>query len=239
MKGNKEKYFNFPVVLLSGFLVDSRRVLNDIYNYATYVKVVYYCELEEFDWVVNENIEKAVSLSDSYFSIKTVNKVQAFESGLELHNSIPEQTPKVGLSISVFFNYYDNDKTEFEKVTLLGFLAIKSILQNKAYCKVTNNFWLSRMDGKAKSISDTLELSEPVRKYATRKYITKIKKELILEWSLIHYSRYTRGFYVSLKMSLEDLVFQAEKKRKTRLEKNIKDKEKEAIKRAMLKLNKL
>ena len=233
--GNK-KYYNFPIVLLEGFMVDNTNVFKNIHAYATYVQALTYYEKEGFNWVVNEDIEKAITLSDSYFGVKTGDKLKTFETGKELFDSIPLKTPKVGLSIDMFLDYYRNDKDDFQKVCLLGFLAIKSILQKKAYCKITNNYWLSRMDGKAKSIEDFSQLSSSIKKYANEYQTKKIKSELRDYWSLVTYARYTRGFYVSLKLNLEKLVYEAEKRRRSTKEKQAKSAQKIALDKALKRL---
>jgi len=140
-----------------------------------------------------------------------------------------------GINSKIIYDYRTNFKTDFDKVCLLAFLAIKSIIANKAYCKIDNNFLWSRMDGNSKSV-DVSELSEEVKVYANRYQIDKIKKELIFNWYLVYYSRHTRGFYVSFKLDLEELVFEAEKKRKAVKEKQQKQAQNEALKKALERL---
>ncbi|EKT3967216.1 hypothetical protein NTJ12_002299, partial [Flavobacterium psychrophilum] len=135
-----------------------------------------------------------------------------------------------------FWKFYKNDKSEFDKICFLAFLSIKSILGTKSYCKVTNLYLWARMDGKTSTIIEVSELSNEVRKYANRYQSENIKNELILNWHLIYYSRYTRGFYISLKMSLEDLIFEAEKKRKSIKENQQKQLQNEALKKALERL---
>jgi hypothetical protein len=119
----------------------------------------------------------------------------------------------------------------------LGFLAIKSILQNKPYCKITNNFWLSRMSGFSKSVSDPSKLPKSILKYSNEYQTKKIKQELILEWYLVYFARYTRGFYVSFKLDLNQLTLEAEKRRRATQVKQLKIAQDEALKLAMKKLN--
>ena len=52
------------------------------------------------------------------------------------------------------------------------------------------------------------------------------------------YSRYNRGFYVSYKMTLEDLAYHAEKIRKSTQDKKIKNDVKSAHEKAMERLAK-
>ncbi|HMP31832.1 MAG TPA: hypothetical protein PKD85_19675 [Saprospiraceae bacterium] len=222
---SEQKYFNFPIVLLQGFLIDDKKCLNNIFDYAIYE----YCYKYNTD-----NVGQAAR----FFGVTMSNEAKTFENGNELFDSIPEGTPKVGINKYIFFEYCMNDKTEFQKVTLLAFLAIKSILQNKAYCKMEYNYLFARMGGKSHSIKNDNELSPELAKYKNEYQAKKIKNELILSWNLIHYSYFTRGFYVSFKMPMEDLIFQVEKKKKSNQLKEQKEKEKAARIAALNRLNK-
>lgn len=204
MKSKKrERYFNFPVQLLEEFLIDHKKVLDDISDYAIYT---HYLNLEYGD--DGDRIKE----SASFFNVSLGNSKNTLERGELLVNSIPSNSPMVGINLSIFWDYFKCEKSEFDKVTLLGFLAIKSILQNKSYCKITNNFWLSRMDGRVKSINEISELTNSIKKYAVNYQLRKIKAELERNWNLKTVSG--RGFSVSFKMSIEALTFEVLKRRK-------------------------
>lgn len=230
---SKGIYLNFPVVMLYGFMTDHRYVLSRIIEYAVYYRCMN--PLEIFGYL-DVSWERRVSEAESYFDVTLRNDINFFDNVNYIPSLYSGGFPMVGISKNMLNDYLENPKTDFEKISLLGFLAIKSIVQNKTYCKVTNRFWMSRMDGKAKSISDNSELSEEIQKYANRWQLSKIKDELILNWGLTHYSRYTRGFYVSFKLPLEDLIYQAEKKRKSTLLKQKKFAEKVALNRVLDKI---
>lgn len=223
----KYEYLNFPIQLLSGFMINSKKVLNDITDYAVFK--------ESLKLEFGTDLEKITKASGS-FNIELRNGIGSFNNGKKLYNSIPENSPKSGLSIVMFWDFYKNEKTEFDKISLLAFLGIKSILGSKSYCKVTNLYLWSRMDGQTSTIAHVIELSNEVRKYANRYQFENIKNELILNWHLVYYSRYTRGFYVSLKLSLEDLIFEAEKKRQSIKVNQQKQLQKEALEKALNRL---
>lgn len=226
---SKEKYFNFPIQLLTGFITDTRKTLDNIVSYSVYENSL------KLELGTEEDKMKA---SAKGFDLSLNNPKKSLDSGKYLYNSISHNSPRTGLSVSMFLDFYQNEQTEFEKVCLLAFLAIKSIIGNKAYCKVTNLYLWARMDGKTTTIETHEDLTPEVMKYANRYQTENIKNELILNWSLIYYSRYTRGFYVSYKLSLEDLIFEAEKKRKSTKEKQQDLLQKEALKRALDRLSK-
>ena len=221
-----EKYFNVPIHLFSGFMDDSLNCLNNVFDYAIYSHSL------KLEGTQAERFKAACK----WYEVIPGNDNECIRNGKEQVVYVHKSTPKVGISKTMWFDFYKNDKSDFEKVCLLGFLAIKSILQNKPYCKIDNKFWLSRMDGNAKSINDFFELSETLKPYANEYQTVKIKTELRNNWGLTTYSRHTRGFYVSFDLTIEQLVLEAEKRRKSTIDKQYKQKENEAIKAALQKL---
>ena len=94
MSGAKDesKYFNFTVELLQGFLIDKRTVLDNIFDYAVYAHTL---KLEE-----GTETEKFKSAC-RYFAVKPGNIKNSLKNGELLFNSIPENSAKVGLSLSL------------------------------------------------------------------------------------------------------------------------------------------
>lgn len=225
MSKDDERYFNFPITLLQGFLVDDKKVLDKIFDYALYNKAM---KLE-----FGNNEDKMIAALD-YFNVEA-NVKATLTTGKLLHNLLSSGLPTVGINKEIWFDFYKNEKTDFQKVTLLGFLAIKSILQNKSYCKLDNNFWLSRMDGKAKSVKEIFELSDELQRYSCHYQMRKIKTELELNWGLKTVSG--RGFNVSFQMSLQDLTYEVLKKRKNQKEKELRDQKEKAKQEAYKRLN--
>lgn len=226
---NDERYFNFPIQLLKGFMIDDNKALNDICNYAIYEN--------SLKLILGESELENMKDSAKFFNLTLGSVKQSLENGKSLYNNVPQISPKVGLNLSIFWDFIKNDKSEFDRICLLGFLAIKSILQKNTYCKIDNKFWLSRMDGNSKSVNDYGELSTPIKQFANEYQTKKIKTALRDNWGLVTYSRHTRGFYVSYSLTLEQLIYEAEKRRKSTKEKQYKIQEKEALKRVLEKLN--
>lgn len=225
----KEKYFNFPIQLLEDFMKnDTQKALNNISSY-----VIYEDSLKLHQ---GTNLEKIISCASNY-DMTLGNNQKTLDNGKELYNSLPLKSPRAGIKLSIWWDFYKNDKTEFDKICLLCFLAIKSILgRQKSYCKTTNLYLWSRMDGKVKAVNEIWELSDEVKKYANEYQTKKIKASLRNNWGLVTYSRYCRGFYVSYKLTLEALIMEAEKRRKSTIERQYKDLEKELIKKILDKL---
>jgi hypothetical protein len=226
----KEKYFNFPIQLLEDFMKnDPQKILNNISDY-----VIYEDSLKLYE---GSNLEKIISCASNY-NMTLGNNEKTLVNGKELYNSLPINSPRAGIKLSIWWDFYKNKKNEFDKICLLSFLAIKSILgRQKSYCKTTNFYLWSRMDGKVKAVNDVWDLSIEIREYANEYQTKKIKAALIHNWGLVTYSRYCRGFYISYKLSLEELIMEAEKRRKSTIERQHKDHEKELIKKVLDKLN--
>lgn len=219
-----EKYFNFPVQLLSGFMINSEKAIGNIKDYAVYENSL---KLEH-----GTDLQK-IKDSASFYNMTLGSEKNTFDNGKQLYNSLPENSPKVGMNLSIWWDFYKNEKTEFDKICLLAFLSIKSLIGAKAYYKATNMYLWSRMDGKINTIVEVSELSVEVRRFANEYHTTKIKTALRNSWGLVHYARYTRGFYVSFKFTLKQLILEAEKRRISTKEKQYKEQEKQALKEVL------
>jgi hypothetical protein len=226
------KYFNFPIQLLSDLFKDKNKTLDCISEYALYAHSLK-LELGQSSY---DNFLSAAKFFHVVLGGGDDNKKRQFKSGKDVYNSIPKSAPKVGLNITIFWDFYKNEKSEFDLACLAAFLAIRSILGDKPYCKITNAFFWARMCGYPKKINDVSELSASVAKYANEYQTRKIKNALSDKWFLVTHSRYTRGFYVSFKLDIDALVYEAEKQRKSTKDKQRKEKEKAALEKARLRL---
>lgn len=231
---DKDTYFNFPICLIDGIFENKKKVLDDIFDYAVYAKAN----------TLNEGpVKHRISASLKYFGCEcTLSRI--LENGKNLYTDIPTKSPKASIKKELYFDFYTNEKTEFEIVILCSFLAIRSILLFKPYCKVTDSYLLNRMAGQA-TIKELEHLPESLKKYtkviggkwgSNQYHLNKIKNELRHNWRLKVYGKHTRGFYVSFDLELTDLIFEVEKKRKKHIEKNYQSTEAEARKAALQRL---
>lgn len=224
-----DKYLNFPVQLLQDAFRDIRQTMDDVMNYAGYAHTL---KLE------HGSNEKKMEDAGRYFGMTWGNARRSYERGKTLNDSIPQNSPMTGINKDVCFDFYDNHKTPDEIAVLLAFLAIKSIIGVKPYCKVTNGYLLARMAGMAKAEDLPRPLPEPLAQYSTRRKLDKIKSELQLNWNVNIYGTHTRGYYVSIdnKFDMNKLAFEAEKRRKSTKEKLLKQRKDEARQKALSKL---
>lgn len=200
----RDKYFNFPVILIRDMVQNHKRNVRDIIDYCLFKQGL--------------KSRNMISVYQYYGLEWHKSQAQHFENGEVVHESIraevyPHSYPMTGIKVTTFLEY-QQDKTEFEIITLLAFLAIKSIIGGKTYYpKLTMDYLYSRMDGQISIVPDN-QLSEMIRSYKTEHYYKKIINELQESWNLKYYSYYMRGAYVSFKLDLETLITIREKKRK-------------------------
>lgn len=234
------RYFNFPVCFLKDFLTDTKSCLNNIFDYSLYAysQIMYLDDEYDFEGMETEIVDmiRMDCALEFYGCDMCESKIEMqLMRSKGVYQEASFHAPKVGLNLDIFHDFYNNDKSEFEKVCLLAFLGLKSIIGTKSYCKTDNKYLLSRMNGSAVS-HDIDRLPDALKKYAGEYQLKKIKKELVKHWGLKTYSRYTRGFYVSYALDLENLMYEAEKKRKTNTDKQRKLEEKAMLEKVLKKL---
>lgn len=226
---DKRKYFNFPIQLLDGFLVEDRAegCLSKILRFAVYAHSL---KLE------NGSALEKTKCTFKYFGISG-DEATVLSEGKKLYEKYGSGNPMTGINTDMFWTIMNDIsvKSDFEKACILAFLALKSIIGSKAYCKIDNKFLLARMDGQAKSCVINA-LSPQIARFANEYQVKKIKRTLADEWFLKTYSFHTRGFYVSFDLSLEDLIYEAEKKREKYKDAVRKQTINEAREKALLKL---
>jgi hypothetical protein len=222
-KDPMSEYINFPVALLQDLQPNIKKVIDNIFDYHLYNRCV----------LASEDIDN-LDPDESHWGIKYGDLNQAYENGERLYEGINASAPQASIRRDMLFDFYQNEKTEFEVDCFLAFIAIKSILQKDPCKKITNSYLLSRMAGNAKTVH---QLPERLIKYKNRYQIDKLKTELKLNWGLKHYGRYTRGSYMSFKMKFEDLVKHVEKRRKSYRVKQSQNKDKSIIQSVIASLN--
>jgi hypothetical protein len=215
-----ERFFNFPIGLFAGAFDNIRETMDNIMNYAGYV----HASALEF----GDETER-MKAAGNFFGITYGDNKRSYHEGEQLINSLPPNLPMTGINTDVCFDFYKNHKSMDQIAVLLAFSAIKSIIGSKAYYKTNIGQIGVRMAGMV-SIKDIDKVSEQVNQFTTRRKFDKIKFELQTNWKVNFYSYYTRGFYVSFddKFSLEKLVLEAEKNRKSNKERELQSRQKEA-----------
>lgn len=219
-------FLNFPVSLLKPAFSSMRQVCDDIINYSCF---------KHSEILHGSPTKRMTDSAFNHYGIKLGNVSKSFERGKMLYQTTPEKTAMTGISKSLLFEYYQNDKTDFEIALLLSFLAIKSILGKKSYCRITTDYLLCRMAGYT-SKSEITELPANLKIYLTRRKMDSLKIELRNSFGLKIYGRYTRGFFVSFELPIEQLIKEVEMKRKRYIEKTQRGEQSKAVKKVLTEL---
>jgi hypothetical protein len=224
-----QKYFNFPINLLRGAFDDIKGMMDNVMDYACYSK--------SQEYVIGTPAQKMKDAAN-YFGITLGNAKRSNENGRTLFYSKLTKSPMTGINKDILFDFYKNEKTESDIAVLVTFLALKSVIGSKPFVHITNEFLIARMAGYASVKSMPEVLPEPLSGYTTRRKLNKIKFELRANWNVNIYGYRVRGFYVSIEnqFSLEKLIYEVEKRRKTAIEKKLRQKQNDAIMKAKTKL---
>lgn len=218
-------YLNFPITLLKPAFCNMKEVCQDIMHYAIYKHSV----------TLQGDPVKRMEDSAHYFGITLGSVKRSLEDGKNISDNLVNKCAMTGISKDLLFEFYKNDKTDSEISLLLSFLAIKSILGKKSYCRITSDYLLCRMAGYT-SKCEMDELPEPLKKYQFRYHLDCLKMELKKSFGLKIYGRYTRGFFVSFELPIEQLIREVEVKRKRYIEKTQKDEQSKAVKKVLAEL---
>lgn len=200
----KAEFLNVPVQLLGGFLEDTRSSIRNIYYYSIYSRFIQLTkgnEKERYKWACE------------WLNFEEIDREENLYKGKILYDRYTK-APMTGIVRHMFSEFNQLEKTDFEKACFLAYHALKSIVGSKVFQKADNKLLWSRMDGKAKAVRDTSELSEKIRFFAQEYHTLKIKRELQENWGLVYYAQHTRGFYVSFKLDLKSLIKEALKRKK-------------------------
>ena len=182
--------------MLRDFMKDTDKTLDSILKFCIWQT---YNQCED----INETEQTlGITMGDANLSI---------QSGKELFERYSDNGyPWTGMSHDLFWSYMRKDRSDFDKACLLAFLAIKSLIGQKPYYKLTNQSVLfKRMAGYKDS--DNIKLPKEIAYFTTRYRFDKIKLELKEHWDVVIYALYMRGMYLSTSLTLDELAMQAEK----------------------------
>ena len=189
--------YNFPISMLRGFMGNTDSVLDSILDFCI--------------WQDYEACQQDIEAVKERLHITIGNEKSTLREGKELSNRYRNDGyPWTGISHNLFWEYMRKDRSDFDKATLLAFLAIKSLIGQKPFYKVTNQSVIfKRMAGYKES--DKWNIPKEIKKFTTRSRFDRIKLELKENWNVVIYATYVRGMYISTTLSLEELAMQAEK----------------------------
>ena len=234
------RYFNFPIALAEGVLTGKKkkdRFLTEVLYYHLYLHYLKLAKInadDDFLELHEETELERFKRCAKYWDVNLGNAELALNEAEFIYEQNHQEKPFTGLFLSVFWDYYKNEKTDFEWDVLMAFLSLKTIVGKKKFTKSDNEMLFARMFG----FRTKKEYQKTKGVQFTRYYRDKIIKELENKWNLIYYSHYTKGFYFGFAgdITLNELVFEVEKVRKSFIEFQKETAKKDAIKQALIKL---
>src|SRR5690242_7142518 len=133
-----ERFFNFPIQMMQGVLEgwkEKDEFLRDI----LYFHIENHAQKIEDHNEYEETEEQRFKRSAEFWGVKMSGNIErSYERGAELLEEFEKSKVFVGISTEIFWNFYQNEKTQFEWECLVAFLALKSILGKKTFCKSNN-----------------------------------------------------------------------------------------------------
>ena len=244
MSKHQKKYFSFPVTLLQGFMETPTTCLVDIASYAFFIK--YKDLLKSFD-----DQDNAIRKANEFYGNMFTDTRLASSRGMQISNEVRKLSlPFSSISTEIAKDFTYNNKSELMMMTLLSFLALKSIAgSNDGAIKTNKQLLFSRMAGLPKQLAKPngtnfeayedeflATIPEAFHKYYHRRGFEKIRNQLQIFWGVQYYSYRIRGFYFSFKMPLDRLIKFAESQRISLKIKDIKDQTKAAREKAVKEL---
>jgi hypothetical protein len=172
------------------------------------------------------------------------DKLQCLKVAKDIERKIKDKEPMPMVSVSLLFTFRDNDKSEYELIQFVGYIAINSILGKRITVKTNKAHIVCRMFGysSVKHLPEELpkSIAELYNRYTKRYHIDKLLMNLELNWKLRTYSNKIRGLYVAMehKVSFDNLALIVENSKQKNKIKSLKDIKTEAKRKALEKINK-
>lgn len=225
---NDKKFFNIPLLMLKELYTNSTKFFDDAFDVGVYL---YSKTLEGSEGKRYRDAKKFFNVTQGGSPITAINNAK------RILNSMPAKYPMTGIEKNIYFDYYKNDKSEFEKICLGGFLGIKSILGKKPLCKTNKSMIHVRMFGYS-SMNDLPSKLTPLQaKYQIRWHMDKLLLELQENWFLKAFSDHQRGMYISFDLSLDELALKSEESKQRAKKQKFKEAKRDAIEKAKLHIN--
>ena len=232
MKASKSMIF--PIHLLRDLFTNPKETILNIIHYAIVRKMQSYCsEAKDFRKVSESEKFKSAC---KYFQLDISSMDGCIKNEKKLLNH-DEGVPFTSVETNMLIDFYNKETyTNFELLQLAAYLGIKSLLGKKSWYKTNKKTVLARALGYSKPCPD-LEGNPIYEHYQVRYHWEKLRDELKLNWCVVFSSIHARGFYVSTRLTYEQLAkINYERKTSTRLQK-MKEYEKsinEKLKRGVL-----
>ena len=211
---NETAYYNFPVSILEGFIRQPWKTFENMLSWAAYE----YMKKVRDKYGDAMPVQNLVRTAEDFLGFKcNLDEYEYYQRSGEVY--LENKGARTGISRRLFWKINESGKiSEPDKVALLAYLAAKSILGRKTYCKTNDLFLFARMKGRDKAFCDEKELKKEcggaLSGYFTRRKRDTIRRRLAEDFGMAVYSYHQRGYYISTKMELKQLILAVEKNRK-------------------------
>jgi hypothetical protein len=169
-------------------------------------------EIKELFDLRNDILDKSIA----FYRARTVEKMfgvsfteEDFLTGRNIMKKIPPKEPMPMVNIRVLDDFLEGTRTQFEVEQFVGYLALRSILGKKPYCKTNYKHIRARMFGYSKDsdVPDEVKQTDNYQRYCKRYHMDKLMENLRDNWYVQTYSYHTRGLYISTgNVSIETLI---------------------------------
>lgn len=223
-KENDKKYFNIPVPLLKLLFTDSSGFFQNVFDVGIYLH----------SKTLQGSEKKRYKDACTFFEMKTpIDTWINIANAQGFLGSIPDNYPTTGIGRDMWFDFYRNQKDEFDIACLGVFLAIKSIIGKKTYVKTNKAFIHARMFGYNTAGDRPIpnQLTPIQKKYQMRYHMDKVITELEINWHLKTLWNHNRGFYLSFDLSLEEMARIIEKDKYSTKKRKLQEEKRQAIKK--------
>lgn len=220
---NTDDYYNFPIQLIHNLFHDTENCFTNIINYSVYFDFKKSGLLDYSSFVTSKHSHCIIELDKCL--------------GQQLNDSL-EREGLTGIKHESVKNYLSFEIDTKSLVKLSVHLAWKSIIGTKKYIKTNNSLLIARMHGVISS-NNNYKLNPLISEYKNSKYkISKLKRSACDSFEWTYSSYHSRGYYISNKISLKQLIKIEENNRPKNKEKNRKLKEKELRKEVLEEISK-
>lgn len=195
-----KKYLNFPVPMLKELHTDRASFFHNVFAMGVYL---YSSTLTGSDKKRNKD-------ALDYLGITMTNSDRRMVEAGNKFRGMPPKCPIVGIDKDMLFDFYKNEKSDFDIICLAAFLGTRSIIGKKPYTKTNKAMIHARMFGYASPKDLPKKLDALQNKYKVRWHMDKVLQELEMNWYLRTISNHVRGMYVSFDLSIDELALKSE-----------------------------
>jgi hypothetical protein len=216
---NNKKFLNIPIPMLKELHTNSNSFFSNVFDVGIY----------RYSKTLTGSEEKRYRDALHFLGIIQGNIKNGISNAKQILNKIPGKYPTTGIEKEILFDYYKNDKSDFDIICLSAFLGIRSILGKKPYDKTNKSLIHAKMFGYVTANELPAKLTPLQEKYKARRQMDKVILELEINWHLKVLWNHNRGFYLSLDLLYDDLALIIEKDKQMIKIQQIKEMKRKAI----------